>query len=307
MKHGYDVIVIGAGVIGTAVAYLLAREGVDVGLIERGNAASGGSGATMCILSLRNQMPGPTMDLAMASYSLYRKGSEALPIDFEFEIVSRLTLISHEVAMDWAARRVAAHRKAGVEVELVDARQLRELDNTVAEDRPGPVFCPPSARLNPFLPCHALALSAERLGTRFYRHTEVTDVCVERDSVTGVASRKTRIACGMVVDAAGPDADRVAGMACTHISIVGNRGVLAVTERIKEFGIRAKGKYAKGGLEDAYADELSTRNAAHLVFSQTQDADTLLRGWGEASMRVTRKVSRRLRGDIANLVSLSVR
>jgi len=281
MKQGHDVIVIGAGVIGTAVAYLLAREGINVGLIDRGNAASGTSGATMGNLSLHNRLPGPTMDLALASYSLYREWSETLPSDFEFEIVSSLMLIGDDHALDWARERVTIQREAGLNVEFIDARRLAEVDDTVAGDIPGAVYCPPSARLNPFLLCNTLAQSAERLGARFYRHTEVTDVLVAHGAIAGVAAGKKTIGCDLVVNAAGVDSGCIARMAGAHIPIVGNRGVLAVTERFKDPGIRVKGECTEGGLKDTPQDALDARYDVHLVFSQTQSGNCLIGRSGE--------------------------
>ena len=43
MKKEYDVVVIGAGAIGTSVAYHLAKAGYSTAILERGDIASGSS------------------------------------------------------------------------------------------------------------------------------------------------------------------------------------------------------------------------------------------------------------------------
>ena len=47
-----DVIVIGAGVIGTACAYFLSRKGLKVLLLERAHLCAGASGATAALISV---------------------------------------------------------------------------------------------------------------------------------------------------------------------------------------------------------------------------------------------------------------
>ncbi len=275
-SHGHDVIVVGAGVVGTAIALFLAREGVDVGLVDRGDAASGTSGATMGNLSLHNRMPGPTWDLAMASRSLYEEWSQSLGEDFEFEASSSLMLIEDEDKVPWAQQRVQVQRQAGLDVEFIPPRRLGELDRSIAPDLAGAVHCHSSARLNPFLLCRSLARAAEALGARFYRHTEITGVRVSQGAVAGVATATGTLDCDVLVDAAGPEADRIAAMAGASIPIVRDRGVVVVTECLPSLGVRVKGECTEGSPTEPRRDDLSARYNIHLVFSQTRSGNCLI-------------------------------
>lgn len=283
MKHGHEVLIVGGGVIGTAVAHYLAKEGADLGLIERGNLACGASGATMGNLSLHNRMPGPWWDLAMMSRSLYEQLAGRLKTDFEFEVVSSLMLIDNIRAVAWAEQRVAIQREAGLDVEFVPQERLKKLDNTVAQDIAGAVYCPLSARVNPFLLCHALAESASEHGATIYRHTEVVGVEVEHGAVTGIRTdRGDNMACDVVVDAAGASADRIAQMAGTYIPVVKNRGVLVVTESVPPVGVRIKGECTEGAAGDRHLNPLESRYDIHLVFSQTKSGNCLIGRSGES-------------------------
>ena len=78
-----DVVIIGGGVIGVASAYYLAREGVDVVLVERNEVASGSSGANQGNMSLHNRLPGLIPDLNLNSLSIFQSLSDELGCDIE--------------------------------------------------------------------------------------------------------------------------------------------------------------------------------------------------------------------------------
>jgi len=65
-------------------------------------------------------------------------------------------------------------------------------------------------------------------------------------------------------------ADRVARMTGAHVAVVGNRGVLAATERIKRSGVRVKGECTEGGLEDSHLEEQSAPLRLSSLLSDTK-------------------------------------
>ena len=67
MRSGAEVIVIGGGVIGTAVAYFVAKRGYKVTLLERQNLSSGASGSCDGTLFLQTKTPGPHLEMALKS------------------------------------------------------------------------------------------------------------------------------------------------------------------------------------------------------------------------------------------------
>ena len=71
MPDSADVVVIGAGVVGCSVAYYLAREGVNVTLLEREAIGSGASAHATGSLSLLGAefSPGASFQMARASYA----------------------------------------------------------------------------------------------------------------------------------------------------------------------------------------------------------------------------------------------
>ncbi len=66
-KERADVVVIGGGVIGTSVAYYLAKGGVDVLLVEKGRLGNGSSSGCDGFVIMQSKTPGPHLDMALAS------------------------------------------------------------------------------------------------------------------------------------------------------------------------------------------------------------------------------------------------
>ena len=64
-----DIVVIGGGIIGCAVAYYLAKEGAQVSLVEKGFLGSSTT-ATQSNLSLQARALGPELDLALESMNI---------------------------------------------------------------------------------------------------------------------------------------------------------------------------------------------------------------------------------------------
>ncbi len=78
MGRSTDVVVVGAGVMGCAVAHLLASEGQRVIVVEKESVASGASGAAAAML--RPSLEGdPLADLSDLSLRIHKELSERLP------------------------------------------------------------------------------------------------------------------------------------------------------------------------------------------------------------------------------------
>ena len=84
MAKDRDAIVVGAGVIGSAVAYFLQEAGLSVCLIDRGAVAAGTTSASAGHTSVQGRVPGPALDLALANVRLLGEPKRALPDDFEY-------------------------------------------------------------------------------------------------------------------------------------------------------------------------------------------------------------------------------
>lgn len=214
-----DVVVVGGGIVGLAVAYFLAREGVGVTLVERGAVGREASWAAAGYLSFQgsSNQPGPRLELTRTSFQMYdgwmRELAELTPADTGFWRCGMLELSLSEADAAEARRRAAWQRAAGYAVEWLDAATVRQRQPALAPDLPvhGALLLPEVAQVRPPRLLKALTEAARRRGVEIREHAPATAIMRDGDRVTGViAAGGERIAAPVVVNAAGSWAAQLA-------------------------------------------------------------------------------------------------
>ena len=85
-KHeNAEIVVIGGGAVGTAVACYLARDGADVALVERGEYAWGSSRRCDGHAVTYDSAPGYFSQFCKIGQDMFPEISRELPCDIEFE------------------------------------------------------------------------------------------------------------------------------------------------------------------------------------------------------------------------------
>ena len=211
MAETADLVIVGGGVMGCAIAYNLAKEGLKPVVVERseiGGEASGANGGGVR-QSARNLKE---MPLAMASVQLYDQLKEELGQDVEYVRQGNLRLCLTEEEAATLAKSVENQKAAGLDLEMVDAKQVREILPHVSDQVVGASWCPTDGHANPFLTTYGFMKRARELGARFLTHEEVTGINLKRAKVTGVTTSQRKLSTDLVVNAAGVAGRRIANM-----------------------------------------------------------------------------------------------
>ena len=177
MTNNHEVVIVGGGVIGAAVAYFLAKRGISCLLLDKGRIGGESSNAASGILS---SSPGESQysRLAQRSLGLFHELTpvirEESGIDIEFAECGDLTLAMNEndaIALRGLANQLSA---MGEETKWLDSAEIREMEPLLNPSIPGAMFDPESCRVNNQRLANALALAAQRLRRRIRQGVEVT-------------------------------------------------------------------------------------------------------------------------------------
>ena len=211
MSAKSDIAIIGGGVMGCAIAYNLAKEGLKPVVIEKsdiGSEASGSNGGGVR-QSARNLKE---MPLAMESIQMYGHLHEELDMDVEYVRQGNLRLCTSEEELETMRKSIENQKTVGLELKMLDRKQVLEINPHVGEKVIGASYCPTDGHVNPFLVTYGFFKKAKSLGARFYTHEEAKEIRMQKGRVTAVVTDKNTFETDLVVDAAGIAGRKVANM-----------------------------------------------------------------------------------------------
>ncbi|NOZ49908.1 MAG: FAD-binding oxidoreductase [Chloroflexi bacterium] len=230
MTPTFDVIVIGAGIMGCSTAWQLAQRQLKVAVLEKEFVASGGSGKSSAII---RQHYSNELTARMALYSL------RVFQDFEQQIggESGFTTAGFLVAVAAGDRagleaNMALQRRVGIRTELLTPEAILELmPGLFVDDLVVAAYEPESGYADPYLTVNAYAQAARRLGARFFQQTPVTAIRFDGDRVVGVDTPQGAFAAPIVINATGAWSAQVAQLAGIPLPVDACRVQVALFRR----------------------------------------------------------------------------
>jgi glycine/D-amino acid oxidase-like deaminating enzyme len=163
---------------------------------------------------------------------MWRSLSDELATDLEVKLRGGLLVARTAADMRAIERKARYEREQGLETRLFDRADIQREAAYVSDEMIGGAFCPGEGKANPFVATPAFARAAERLGARIERHTQVLGI--ERtNGGYEIATSKGVFPARRIVNAAGSDADKIAGLLGIDLGDVQGFPIqVSVTERI---------------------------------------------------------------------------
>jgi D-hydroxyproline dehydrogenase subunit beta len=225
-KDTYDVVIVGAGIVGAACADAFAGRGLRVAIVDRDVVGSGATAAGMGHIVV---MDDSDAQFALTNYSqrLWQLLRTELPDDVEYEQAGTIWVAADEEEMTEVLRKREYYQKRAVAVEVMDAHQLMKVEPNLREGLAGGLLVSGDAVLYP--PCAARFLigRAQQRGAKLKLGASV--VQISEGSVR--LNDGQEIAGGIVVNAAGASAaELIAG-----IDVKKRKGHLVITDRYPGF------------------------------------------------------------------------
>ncbi len=200
----YNVVIIGGGVLGGAVAFYLAKRGVeDILLLERNSIAQGNSSLAAGLLT-RGRFKPALIPMVLETYQAIR----------EVEAVTRRSLNMHQIGCLYAAvspeqqknlRELASiSTEGGLKVEWLDTTAATHLLPWLRLPRDtSVVFMPEDGYIDGYSLASGYIKAAHMLGVTVRENTEVTEILRRGEYITGVKTTSEKINANIVIDAAG--------------------------------------------------------------------------------------------------------
>jgi glycine oxidase len=204
-----DVIVIGAGVMGCAVALRLAQQGAAVTVIERGIPGAEASSAAAGILGPQweSEGPGPLLALGLASRALYPTFAAELHdlsgIDIGHTRSGLIELALTPQDDEALIARAAWQRDRGLQAEVLRPDDLRRLEPHLGPGVRLGLRYPEEGHVHARSLARALSQAAARVGARFQQGRYVRRVLVEGGRARGVELDGETLSAATVVLCAG--------------------------------------------------------------------------------------------------------
>ncbi len=233
---------IGGGIAGTATAYFLARNGVEVTLVEEHDLGALASGSNAG--SLHAQIPhhefvnegeawakgfAPVIPLMLESIALWRELEKELGGDFEIALPGGLLVAETPAQLADIRRKAELEARHGLRTEILGSRDLQDTAPYISRRMAGAAFCPQEGKINPLVAAPALARAAAEAGVLILRRTRLVSLKTDGSHYIAATSRG-QIRAARVVNCAGADAGRIAGMLGFNLDIQGYPIQVNVTE-----------------------------------------------------------------------------
>jgi glycine/D-amino acid oxidase-like deaminating enzyme len=226
-----EIVIVGGGAIGCAIAYRLAEAGVsDVLLVERNPALASATTAQAAGLVGQVRSSPDRVRLAMDSVATFVRLQNHEGARPDWRQVGSLRIALTDARVDEFHRLRATARAAGLEVELLDHAAARaRWPGLVTERAKAVLWCPSDGYLQPYDLAMAYREHARTAGLRFATDVRVSGIVRRGGAVAGVETDRGRVRCAKVIVAAGAHAYHVARLADLTLPIVPVRHEYVVT------------------------------------------------------------------------------
>jgi sarcosine oxidase subunit beta len=241
LKASYDVVIIGAGVHGLAIAHYLGKRGVtNVAVLDKGYLGGGASGRNTAIIRSNYRTP-QGVAFYDESVKLYEQLAGELDYNVMFSQQGHLTVAHTDHGVTGLRERAETNRLLGVDSRMVSraeiARLVPGLDVSGQAHQPilAGLYHPPGGIIRHDAVVWGYARGADRQGIHIHPLTEVTALQTTNCRVQAVVTSRGTIQTPTVVNATAGWCSTIARMVGIDLPIVTHPLQALVTERLKPF------------------------------------------------------------------------
>ena len=222
----YDVVIVGAGIVGAACAYECVQCDMRVAVVDRDVVGAGATGAAMGHIVVMDDSDAQ-FALTRYSQSLWHELRPELPADVEYEQCGTIWVATDETEMNEVLRKRAYYGRQSVAAEVLSASELERLEPNLRKGMAGGLLVPQDGVLYP--PCATQFLIDRALlkGAVLYAGATVSRIGHGQVQF----SDSTSLSAGTIVNAAGA----WSAVLTSGIDVKKRKGHLVITDRYPGF------------------------------------------------------------------------
>jgi glycine/D-amino acid oxidase-like deaminating enzyme len=226
-----EIVIVGGGAIGCAIAFRLAEAGKsDVLLLEKNQALASATTAQAAGLVGQVRSSEDRVRLAMDSVATFRRLQRRTGAVPNWREVGSLRIALTDARVEEFRGLLSTARRAGLEVELLDqAAAAVRWPGRLGVDVKAVLWCPSDGYLQPYDLAMAYREHARAAGVRFATDVRVTGIAVSGSAVAGVETTHGRVRCATAIIATGAHGWHVARLAGLELPIVPVRHEYLIT------------------------------------------------------------------------------
>ena len=209
-----DVVVIGAGAVGCAIARELSKYDIRVLVVDKNEDIGGdASKSNSAIIHTGYDATPDTLEsqLVVAANPMYDEITKDLDVPFK-RIGAILPAFTDEQFEKLPEIKAKAFKNRVYDVEYKSGAELLEIEPNLNPSVKGGLYIPRESIIDPFILVQALAENAYANGAEFLLKAKVTDIKTENGKIKSVVTTKGEIETTFVINSAGLYCDEIAGM-----------------------------------------------------------------------------------------------
>ncbi len=211
-QYKTDVLIIGAGAVGTALARELSKYHLDILVVDRLNDVGGdASKSNSAIVHTGFDAPPGSLEseMVVSSNPMWDKLCSDLDIPFKRIGAILVATNDHELA-ELPGIMTKARANRVYDLDMLTPAQIKELEPAVSDDVKGGIFVPRESITDPFLLVVAQAENAVANGVEFVTDCEIANLTQTADGFVAEAA-EVKIEANYVINAAGLYSDVISG------------------------------------------------------------------------------------------------